>query len=234
MVGRKKEKRQEKMTEEQDQQSLEETETGETKTEETETAGIAEAGDEPGEAKQSGGVSEESPEVRPTEIVEEEPGEQLEEETSADSEIQALREEKEELLERIKRKQAEMDNLRRISKKEQNEAREYALYDFLGKLLPVLDNLERGLETARNDEQVPESYTDGLEMIYRQLYEVLEQAGVCVMEAEDMPFDPHCHHAVMEVDSEETEPGNVAEVLQKGYWHHNRVLRPAMVKVCRE
>ncbi len=171
-------------------------------------------------------------ETGPAEIVDEEEYDSGEEKVK--DEQQEWEREKEELLERIKRKQAEMDNLRRISKKEQNEAREYALHDFLSKLLPVLDNLERGLETARSDEDVPDSYVDGLEMIYKQLFQVLEQEGVCLVEAEDEPFDPHCHHAVMEVESEEVEPGNVAEVLQKGYWHRDRILRPAMVKVCRE
>ncbi|MFO7952613.1 MAG: nucleotide exchange factor GrpE [Bacillota bacterium] len=173
-------------------------------------------------------------ETGPAEIVDEEPEHASEEVAADESEQENWQQEKEELLDRIKRKQAEMDNLRRISKKEQTEAREYALYDFLVRLLPVLDNLERGLETARADEEVPDSYVDGLEMIYKQLYQVLEQEGVCVVEAEGAPFDPHCHHAVMEVESEDEQPGNVVEVLQKGYWHRDRILRPAMVKVCRE
>ncbi len=142
--------------------------------------------------------------------------------------------EKEELLDRLKRKQAEMENLRRISKKEQAEAREYALHDFLSRLLPVLDNLERALESARSDEGIPDAHLDGLKMIYRQMLQILEQEGVSVIEAKGAPFDPHCHHAVMEVDSDHEEPGNVVEEMQKGYWHRERVLRPAMVKVCRE
>ncbi len=142
--------------------------------------------------------------------------------------------EKEELIDKIKRKQAEMDNLRRINKMEQAEAREYALYDFLCKLLPVLDNLERGLESARADEDIPQAHVEGLEMIYKQLYQVLEQEGVSAIEAAGAPFDPNWHHAVMEVESDEVEPGCVAEELQKGYRHRKRILRPALVKVCRE
>lgn len=151
-----------------------------------------------------------------------------------DKEENDWEQEKEELLDKIKRKQAEMDNLRRINKMEQAEAREYALYGFLCKLLPVLDNLERGLESARADEDVTQAHVDGLEMIYKQLYQVLEQEGVSVIEAAGTPFDPNCHHAVMEVESEEVEPGCVVEELQKGYRHRKRILRPAMVKVCRE
>lgn len=142
--------------------------------------------------------------------------------------------EKEELLDTIKRKQAEMDNLRRINKMEQAEARDYALYDFLCRLLPVMDNLERALDSARADDDVPESFTSGLEMIYRQLLQVMEQEGVSTIEASGQPFDPHCHHAVMQVESEEDKPGHVVEELQKGYRHRKRILRPAMVKVCGE
>jgi len=113
--------------------------------------------------------------------------------------------EKAELLDKILRKQADLDNLRRIGKMEQTEAREYALYDFLNRLLPVLDNIERALEAARSATDLPGT-----------------------------PFDHHCHHAVMEVESEEHDPGTVTEELQKGYRHRQRILRPAMVKVCRD
>ncbi len=174
--------------------------------------------------------------AKPADTLEEklEPDAEEQNELDLDQEKMNWEQEKEELLDRIKRKQAEMDNLRRINKMEQAEAREYALYDFLCKLLPVLDNLERGLESARADEDVPEAHVDGLEMIYKQLHQIMEQEGVCVIEAAGTPFDPNCHHAVMEVDSEVEEPGHVVEELQKGYRHHKRILRPAMVKVCRE
>ncbi len=168
-----------------------------------------------------------------SELVEDEAGEEVEDQADPETKEINWEKEKEELMDQIKRKQAEMDNLRRISKMEQKEAREYGLHQFLCKLLPILDNLERGLEQARADKDVPESYINGLEMIYKQFFQVLEQEGVKVMEAAGTPFDPHCHHAVMEVESEE-EAGNVVEELQKGYWHYERVLRPAMVKVCRE
>lgn len=181
--------------------------------------------------------AKDDPHARPAEPVEagaEELPTGEEREPEAGTEEKLWEQEKEELLDRLKRKQAEMDNLRRINKLEQAEAREYALHDFLCRLLPVLDNLERALHSARSDKNVPESYIDGMEMIYKQLLQILEQEGVSVIEAEGTPFDPHCHHAVMEVDSEEEEPGSVVEELQKGYRHRQRVLRPAMVKVCRE
>lgn len=156
-------------------------------------------------------------------------------EESADMDTAAFwQKQKEELLDRLKRKQADIDNLRRISKIEQAEAREYALYEFLCRLLPVMDNIERGLEAARADKEIPHAYIEGLEMIHRQLMQILEQENVSVIETEGVPFDPHCHHAVMQVEDLESEPGTVLEELQKGYRHRKRILRPAMVKVCQE
>lgn len=174
-----------------------------------------------------------SPVIGEAELIEDEPA-PVEEEQRYGAEEKDFEQEMEELLDRLKRKQAEMDNLRRISKMEQAEARDYALYDFLSRLLPVLDNLERALESARSDQGVPQSHIEGLEMIYKQLLQLLEQEGVSIIEAEGTPFDPNCHHAVMEVESEEAEPGSVVEEMQTGYWHRQRVLRPAMVKVCRD
>lgn len=184
---------------------------------------------------EQGHVNHESiPVYEEQEFIEEYPDGSEDDDLEAMEARQEWEQEKEELLDRLKRKQAEMDNLRRISKMEQSEAREYALYDFLSRLLPVLDNLERALDSARSDQDVPDSHVAGLEMIYKQLMQILEQEEVKVIEAEGMPFDPHCHHAVMEVESEDSEPGSVVESLQKGYWHRKRILRPAMVKVCRE
>jgi len=142
--------------------------------------------------------------------------------------------EKDELLEQLKRKQADIDNLRRISKIEQAEAREYALHQFLSRLLPVLDNLERALESARAADNIPDGHVEGLEMIYNQLMQILEQEGVSKIEAVGCKFDPNCHHAVMQEKNDESEPGTVLEELQKGYQHRKRILRPSMVKVCGE
>jgi len=173
--------------------------------------------------------------------IEAEANELMEEATTPEEEFselkkatQELQQEKSDLLDQLKRKQADIDNLRRIGKMEQAEAREYALQDFLCRLLPVLDNLERALEAAGSAKDVPAAYIDGLEMIRKQLIQVLEQEEVSVIEAIGSPFDPHCHHAVMQVDQEGSEPGTVLEELQKGYRHRKRILRPSMVKVCRE
>ena len=150
----------------------------------------------------------------------------------SDQAAEDWQQEKEDLLGQIKRKQADIDNLRRIGKKEQVEAREYALHQFLCRLLPVIDNLERALESAKNDQSVPEGHVEGIDMIYKQLLQIMEQEGVYEIEAEGCQFDPNYHHAVMQEDNDEKEPGAVLEELQKGYRHRDRVLRPAMVKVC--
>ncbi len=166
-------------------------------------------------------------------VKEDEPGEK-EELTELEKAAREWEQEKEELLDKIKRKQADIDNLRRISKMEQAEAREYALHQFLCRLLPVLDNLERALESALSAGDVPDSYVEGLKMIHRQLLQILEQEGVSEIEAAGCPFDPTCHHAVMQEDREGSEPGTVLEELQKGYRHRSRILRPSMVKVCKD
>lgn len=159
---------------------------------------------------------------------------ELEEEAAETGAALQWEQEKEELLDKLKRKQADIDNLRRIGKIEQAEAREYALYEFLCRLLPVIDNLERGLEAARTNKEVPVAHVEGLEMIHKQLMQILEQENVTVIETDGVPFDPHCHHAVMQVKDRDSEPGAVLEELQKGYRHRKRILRPAMVKVCQE
>ncbi len=147
---------------------------------------------------------------------------------------EAWEQEKEELLDKIRRKQADIDNLRRIGKNEQAEAREYALFDFLTRLLPVLDNIERAIDSAEQDGKVPDAHLKGLAMIKAQLYQLLEQEGVSTIEAAGQSFDPQCHHAVMQVEDEDSEPGTVIEEMQKGYRHRKRILRPAMVKICRD
>ena len=139
--------------------------------------------------------------------------------------------EKDELICLAQRKQADLDNFRRISRMKEEEIRTYGLFDFLERLLPVLDNLERALITASGDEGVPESYLQGLLMIRKQLLQLLEQEGVVEIEALGKQFDPHYHDAVMQIASGEGDPGSVVEELQKGYLYKDRVLRHTKVKV---
>jgi molecular chaperone GrpE len=168
------------------------------------------------------------------EILSENEGAESEELTGQEKAALDWEQEREDLVNQLKRKQADLENLRRIGKIEQTEARQYALHEFLCRLLPVLDNLERALESARSAEDVPSSYIEGLELIRRQMLQIFEQEGVKEIEAVGTLFDPHCHHAVMQTESEESEPGTVLEELQKGYRLRERILRPSMVKICKE
>jgi len=97
---------------------------------------------------------------------------------------------REELINLVQRKQADLDNFRRISRMKEEEIRSYGLAEFLTKLLPVLDNMERALATAREDGSVPESHIRGLTMIQKQLLQLLEQEGVVPIEALGEMFDP--------------------------------------------
>ncbi len=139
--------------------------------------------------------------------------------------------EKEELVSLVQRKQADLDNFRRISRMKEEEIRTYGLFEFLEKLLPVIDNLERALVTASEDDSVPESHLKGLLMIQKQLLQLLEQEGVVEIKAAGKQFDPHFHDAVMQTAEGGGEPGSVVEELQKGYLYKDRVLRHAKVKV---
>ena len=139
--------------------------------------------------------------------------------------------EKEDLIGLVQRKQADLDNFRRISRRKEEEIRSYGLSEFLEKLLSVLDNLERALDTAAGDGEVPETHCQGLEMIRRQLLQLLEQEGVEPIEALGKAFDPHFHEAVICSAEGLGEPGSVVEEIQRGYLYKERVLRPARVAV---
>ncbi len=185
--------------------------------------------------EQSPTENEETKGLEPeAEVTAEEDAAEEDRQAEKDQEAPDWQQEKEELLDKLKRKQADIDNLRRIGKIEQAEAREYALHQFLSRLLPVLDNLERALDSARSSEDIPPGHVEGLEMIYKQLTQILEQEGVTKIEAIGCKFDPNCHHAVIQEANDQAEPGTVLDELQKGYRHRRRVLRPSMVKVCGE
>jgi len=131
---------------------------------------------------------------------------------------------------RYLRVQADFDNYRRRTQREKEELVQYASQKLVGQLLPVLDNFERAMQVGAESEE-QQSFYKGMDMIRRQLLQVLEGEGLRIMEAVGVPFDPELHQAVMRVESEEHEEGIVVEVLQNGYWLKDKVLRPAMVKV---
>lgn len=136
----------------------------------------------------------------------------------------------EELKDRLMRQMAEFDNYRKRTDKEKQQNYEIGAADFILKILPVVDNFERGLNAMSEDDKAT-SFAQGIEMIYKQLTKVLEDAGVTVIEAQGKEFDPMLHNAVMQQPSEEYESGIVIQELQKGYKYKERVIRHSMVMV---
>ncbi|HQR67773.1 MAG TPA: nucleotide exchange factor GrpE, partial [Thermoanaerobaculia bacterium] len=152
----------------------------------------------------------------------------------ADVEERLLTEQEESgrLREALLRKTADFENLKRRTEKEKTEFFKFALSEVFSDLLGVLDNFERALQHLSNGDAA--AGTDvhvGIEMISRQLSEVLRKYGLEEVAAVGLPFDPNVHDAVLREESGATAPGTVLEVLQKGYFLNNRLLRPAKVKV---
>ncbi len=135
-----------------------------------------------------------------------------------------------ELEDRVKRQMAEFENFRKRTEKEKTQMFETGARSVIEKILPVVDNFERGLQT------VPEGggtdgFVEGMNMVYKQLMTELEAIGVKAIEAVGTEFNPDFHNAVMQMESEEYESGTVAQELQKGYLYHDTVVRHSMVAV---
>ncbi len=141
-----------------------------------------------------------------------------------------LKEKIQELQDKYVRQVAEFDNFRKRTEKEKSQMFEQGQANVLEKMLPVVDNFERGLSAAPEDE-AGKAFAEGMNMIYKQLMKQLEDLGVTPIEALGQEFDPNLHNAVMQVASEEYESGMVAQELQKGYKFHDTVLRHSMVAV---
>ncbi|MBO6268199.1 MAG: nucleotide exchange factor GrpE [Clostridium sp.] len=135
-----------------------------------------------------------------------------------------------ELTDRMQRTMAEFDNFRKRTEKEKAAMYEIGAKDIIEKILPVLDNFERGLTTVPEEEK-ENPFVQGMDKIYKQFVKTLEDIGVKPMDAAGKPFDPNFHNAVMHVEDEELGENIVAEELQKGYTYRDSVVRPAMVKV---
>lgn len=138
-----------------------------------------------------------------------------------------------ELEDRSKRQLAEFENFRRRTDKEKQAMFETGAKSVVEKILPVIDNFERGLSTVPEDKK-EDAFVDGMNRIYRQMLTELEKIGVKPIEAVGKEFDPALHNAVMQVASEEYEAGIVAQELQKGYTYHDSVVRHSMVAVVSE
>lgn len=134
-----------------------------------------------------------------------------------------------ELEDRVKRQMAEFDNFRKRTEKEKAQMFETGAKSVVEKILPVVDNFERGLAAVPDGEK--DSFAEGMSMIYKQLMTELETIGVKPIEAVGTEFNPDFHNAVMQVESEEYESGIVAQELQKGYMYRDSVVRHSMVAV---
>lgn len=134
------------------------------------------------------------------------------------------------LTDQVKRQMAEFDNFRKRTEKEKSSMYEMGARSVVEKILPVIDNFERGLDTVPEDEK-ESPFTEGMRMIYKQLMTELENIGVKPIEALGTEFNPDFHNAVMQVESEEYESGMVAQELQKGYMYRDSVVRHSMVAV---
>lgn len=145
-------------------------------------------------------------------------------------ELKKAKEESEEYKDRYQRLMAEFENARKRNAKETGRMYDMGAKDILEKLLPVVDNFERGLATA-TDEEKETPFVQGIDKIYKQLMTVLEDVGVTAIDAEGKEFNPDFHNAVMHVENEELGENIVAAELQKGYMYKDMVLRHSMVTV---
>ena len=146
-----------------------------------------------------------------------------------ETELQKLKAERDTLLDRLARIQAEFENARRRAGKEQQEFRDYATMDAIRSLLPVIDSFERALQ-AKSDAG---DFRGGVELIYKQLQDALAKLGVRPVPAKGEPFDPHYHEAIEMVETTDAADHEVLDELQRGYKFKDRLLRPAMVKVAK-
>ena len=136
----------------------------------------------------------------------------------------------EELTDKLTRQMAEFDNFRKRTEKEKSQMYEVGAKDIIEKILPVVDNFERGLEAVKEEEK-ENPFVQGMEKVYKQLMTTLEEAGVKPIEAVGQEFNPDFHNAVMHVEDESFGENIVAEEFQKGYMYRDSVVRHSMVKV---
>jgi molecular chaperone GrpE len=147
----------------------------------------------------------------------------------ATSETEKLKVEREALLDRLARLQAEFDNARKRAAREQQEFREFAAVEVIKNFLPILDSFERALKANADSTD----FRNGVELIYRQFQDALQKIGVQPITALGKPFDPRIHEAIEMVDTSEVPDHHVLDELQRGYKYKDRLLRPAMVRVAR-
>ncbi len=149
---------------------------------------------------------------------------------AAQAEFDRLKAERDTLLDRLARLQAEFENARKRAAREQQENREYAVSDAVRAILPILDSFDRALAAPNQDSA---EFRSGIELINKQLHDALVKLGLRPIPAKGEPFDPRLHQAIEMVDTEEEKDQHVLEELQRGYKLKDRLLRPSMVRVAR-
>ena len=147
-----------------------------------------------------------------------------------DKAVEKLEEKVKELEDMRVRQLAEFENVRKRSEKEKSQMFEVGAKSVIEKILPVMDNFERGLQGVPEEEK-DAPFVKGVEMVYKQMLTAFEEMGVKPIEAVGKEFDPNLHNAVMAVDDDSLESGTVAEEMQKGYMYKESVVRHSMVKV---
>lgn len=147
----------------------------------------------------------------------------------APAELEKLTAERDALLDRLARQQAEFDNIRKRMQREQADYRDYALADFAKQFLPILDSFDRALASRGSEEKLHE----GMELIRRQLEDALGKIGVKAVPAKGEQFDPRFHEAIEMVETADANDNEVIDEMQRGYQIKDRLLRPAMVRVAK-
>ena len=151
--------------------------------------------------------------------------------SETESTSDALQKERDDLYDRLLRKTAEFDNFRKRVERDRKEMIDWAAADLIGDLLSIVDDFDRALAADAPPEA--QNYKAGLELIHRQLAELLKKRGVTEVEALDADFDPHLHQAVAYEEVPGAREGQVVDVMAKGYKLGDRLLRPALVRVAK-
>lgn len=215
---------------EQEKEVLEEEQDDNVQTE-AEDAGTAEATEEAAEAADADeaetGDAEEAENGDPKSWAEKRAAKK---QAKQDKKADTYKEQIDQLQDKVKRQLAEFENFRNRSEKEKQMMFETGAKSVIEKILPVIDNFERGLATVPEDRK-EDPFVDGMNRVYRQLLTELDNIGVKPIEAVGQEFDPNLHNAVMQVTSEEYESGIIAQELQKGYTYRDNVVRHSMVAV---
>ena len=182
------------------------------------------------ETMDEAGAEEAAEETSDSESNAEKSAEEPEGQAPAGSKEKAFQDKVAALEDKVKRQMAEFDNFRKRTAKEKEQMFSMGEKNVIEKMLPVVDNFERGLAAVPENEK-DSAIVSGMEMVYKQLMKQLEDLGVKPIEAVGKEFDPNFHNAVMQVESDEYETGIVAQEFQKGYTYHDMVIRHSMVGV---